>query len=216
METKVKKGRNHKQQREERMQQRQQNREAMSLARRIRLDKEREMTERRLGYRSGREKVSDFLGYFQRYCEGYGLKDYKVMRLSLRRFRDFLADSPKYSGLVSHLRPELVTKDMMGDFTRYLQGRSKGYGAWSIYQRFKKVVNRKTNNVLNIFKVFPLFPIGQQSILCHVLALLLIAQIFHRKHTKYRIIIFKQLPESCLISLSDGFYNAFHVHTSLF
>lgn len=121
---------------------RQQNREALSLARRIRLDKEREMTERRLGYRSGREKVSDFLGYFQRYCEGYGLKDYKVMRLSLRRFRDFLADSPKYSGLVSHLRPELVTKDMMGDFTRYLQGRSKGYGAWSIYQRFKKVVNK--------------------------------------------------------------------------
>lgn len=92
---------------------RQQNREALSLARRIRLDKEREMTERRLGYRSGREKVSDFL-----------------------------ADSPKYSGLVSHLRPELVSKDMMGDFTRYLQGRSKGYGAWSIYQRFKKVVNK--------------------------------------------------------------------------
>lgn len=38
------------------------------------------------------------------------------------------------------IKPELITKDMMEHFVEYLQSRSVGEGAKSIYQRFKKVV----------------------------------------------------------------------------
>ena len=38
------------------------------------------------------------------------------------------------------IKPDLITKDMMERFVEYLQSRSVGEGAKSIYQRFKKVV----------------------------------------------------------------------------
>ena len=38
------------------------------------------------------------------------------------------------------IKPELITKEMMEKFVAYLQSRSVGEGAKSIYQRFKKVI----------------------------------------------------------------------------
>ena len=38
------------------------------------------------------------------------------------------------------IKPELITKEMMEQFVTYLQSRSVGEGAKSIYQRFKKVI----------------------------------------------------------------------------
>lgn len=38
------------------------------------------------------------------------------------------------------IKPELITKEMMEQFVAYLQSRSVGEGAKSIYQRFKKVI----------------------------------------------------------------------------
>ena len=53
----------------------------------------------------------------------------------------------------------------------------------------------------DILKVGPILPIGQQGFLSNVFALFLIPYIFHSKYTQYRIIIFKQLPESCPVTL---------------
>ena len=39
------------------------------------------------------------------------------------------------------IKPELITKDMMEQFVAYLQSRSVGEGAKSIFQRFKKVIH---------------------------------------------------------------------------
>ena len=39
------------------------------------------------------------------------------------------------------IKPELITKDMMEQFVAYLQSRSVGEGAKSIFQRFKKIIH---------------------------------------------------------------------------
>lgn len=62
------------------------------------------------------------------------------MQIALQRFKDFLKDTPEYTKFSKNIRPEQMSKDMMLAFTEYLQSRSVGEGAKSIYQRFKKVV----------------------------------------------------------------------------
>lgn len=63
-----------------------------------------------------------------------------MMQIALQRFKDFLKDTPEYTKFSKNIRPEQMSKDMMLAFTEYLQSRSVGEGAKSIYQRFKKVV----------------------------------------------------------------------------
>jgi hypothetical protein len=63
------------------------------------------------------------------------------MQIALQRFKDFLSDTPEYSKFSLFIKPEHLNKDMMIAFTEYLQSRSIGEGAKSIYQCFKKVIN---------------------------------------------------------------------------
>ena len=63
-----------------------------------------------------------------------------MLDVALRRFVDFLNETPEYQKFAKNIRPEQITKDMVRAFTEYLQGRSIGEGAKSIYARFKKVI----------------------------------------------------------------------------
>ena len=120
---------------------RQQNKETLLLAQKIRFEREQELKESAHGYRLKREREINFLDYFQAYINAYTKKDIRMMQIALTRFRDFLNDTPKYKQFALYIKPEQLTRDMMIAFTEYLQGRSVGEGAKSIYQRFKKVIN---------------------------------------------------------------------------
>lgn len=63
-----------------------------------------------------------------------------MVQIALSRFRDFLKETPEYSKFAYKIKPEQINKDMIEAFTEYLQSRSVGEGARSIYQRFKKVI----------------------------------------------------------------------------
>lgn len=114
--------------------------DAIRLAHRIRFEKEQELLEDREGYRLKKDKEVNFLDYFQGYIDGYTKKDIRMMQIALQRFRDFLKTSPDYRLYEKFIKPNQLNKDMMIAFTEYLNSRSKGEGAKSIYQRFKKVV----------------------------------------------------------------------------
>ena len=121
---------------------REHNKETLLLAKRIRYEKEQELKEDKTGYRIRIEKESiNFLDYFQTYIDNYTKKDIRMVQIALQRFKDFLRDTPEYTKYEKSIKPEQLNKDMMEAFTEYLQGRSIGEGAKSIYQRFKKVVN---------------------------------------------------------------------------
>lgn len=119
---------------------RNQNRETLQLAKKIRFEKEQELLEKREGFRLKKDRQIDFLQYFQTYIDNYTKKDVRMLRIALQRFKDFLNDTPEYTRFAKGIKSEQMDKDMMIAFTEYLQSRSKGEGAKSIYQRFKKVI----------------------------------------------------------------------------
>lgn len=120
---------------------RQQNKETLKLAQKIRFEREQELLESTEGYLLKRERNIDFIDYFQSYIDSYTKKDLRMMQIALQRFKDFLKDTPEYNKFMLSIKPEQLNKDMIIAYTEYLQSRSVGEGAKSIYQRFKKVIN---------------------------------------------------------------------------
>ena len=116
------------------------NRQTLALAEKIRFEKEQQFKESQTGYRIMQNKDVNFYDYFQSYIDNYTKKDIRMMQIALQRFRDFMKDNKTYNIYEHRIKPNQLTKDMMKDFVVYLESRSEGEGARSIYQRFKKVV----------------------------------------------------------------------------
>lgn len=119
---------------------RQQNKETLELAKKIRFERGQELLESVEGYRLKKERDINFLDYFQSYIDKYTKKDIRMVQIALSRFRDFLNETPEYNKFAKRIKPEQINKDMVEAYTEYLQTRSVGEGAKSIYARFKKVV----------------------------------------------------------------------------
>lgn len=119
---------------------RQQNKETLELAKKIRFERGQELLESMEGYRLKKERDINFLEYFQAYIDKYTKKDIRMVEIALKRFVDFLNDTPEYKKFAKRIKPEQISKDMVEAFTEYLQSRSVGEGAKSIYARFKKVI----------------------------------------------------------------------------
>lgn len=117
---------------------RQQNKETLELAAKIRAEREQQFKESMLGYRLKKDRNINFLDYYQAYIDSYTKKDLRMIKIALNRFKDFLKEYyPLYE---FSIKPDLITKEMVERFVEYLQSRSVGEGAKSIYQRFKKVM----------------------------------------------------------------------------
>ena len=117
---------------------RQHNKDIIELARRIRWEREQELMENREGYRLRKDRRIPFLTLYQIYIDGYTKKDIRMIKIARERFKDFL--SSNYKLPADAFMPDALTHDMMMRFVDYLQSRSVGEGAKSIWQRFKKVV----------------------------------------------------------------------------
>ncbi|MBO4452068.1 MAG: site-specific integrase [Bacteroidaceae bacterium] len=116
----------------------QEKRDTIELARKIRWEREQEFLEQREGYRLHRDRKIYFLDFYQTYIDNYTKADAKMIRIARNRFRDFLVANGHQNPEL--LMPEAMNKEMMLRFADYLQTRSRGEGASSIFQRFKKVV----------------------------------------------------------------------------
>lgn len=117
------------------------NKEVLQLAKQIRQERELELLASTEGYRLRKDRQVDFLGYFQDYIDNYTKKDIRMVVMALQRFKDFLDATPKYRKYTKGLQFGQIDKDMVVAYTEYLQTRSIGEGAKSIYQRFKKVIH---------------------------------------------------------------------------
>ncbi len=119
---------------------RQQNKETLELAKKIRFERGQELLESVEGYRLKKDRDINFIEYFNTYIDNYTKKDKRMLYIALGRFIDFLNATPEYNKYTKRIKPEQITKDMVEAFTEYLQTRSIGEGAKSIYARFKKVI----------------------------------------------------------------------------
>ena len=121
-------------------QQRQHNRKTFDLADTIRNEKAIAVKDEDKKEALKKKKVSiNFLDFFQEYLDAYTKKDVRMIQIALQRFKDFLRDTPEYNIYEKKIKPEQINSEMVEAFTEYLQSRSVGEGAKSIYQRFKKV-----------------------------------------------------------------------------
>lgn len=121
-------------------QQRQEYKDGIELATKLRDKRALEITEPEKKEELKKKKANmNFLDYFQEYLDAYTKKDVRMIQIALQRFKDFLHDTPEYNHFERKIKPEQITSEMVGAFTEYLQTRSVGEGAKSIYQRFKKV-----------------------------------------------------------------------------
>jgi len=119
---------------------RQEYKDGIALADKIRREKANAVEDEDKKEALKKKKVSiNFLVFFQEYLNAYTKKDVRMIQIALQRFKDFLRDTPEYNIYEQKIKPEQVTSEMVEAFTEYLQSRSVGEGAKSIYQRFKKV-----------------------------------------------------------------------------
>ena len=117
---------------------RQQNKETLELAKKIRFEREQEMKAGELGYRLEKKDNINFLDYFQNYIDYYQKKDIRVIIMPLGKFKSFLAE--KHPVYANFIKPTNLNRDLMLEFVEYLQNICVGEGAHTIFQRFKKVV----------------------------------------------------------------------------
>lgn len=119
-----------------------QNKETIEVAKRVRWEKEQQLKQDVKGYRLNQKRQTiGFVDYFQNYLSKYTKKDWRMVKIALDRFTDFLAATEEYSRFRYSMGITQLTKRMVEDYTEYLQTRSIGTGAKSIYERFKKVIN---------------------------------------------------------------------------
>ena len=93
---------------------RQQNKETVSLAQKIRYEREQELKERMLGYRLQKDRNVNFLDYFQSYLDNYTKKDVRMIAIALDRFKNFLKE--QYPLYKDKILPGHMDKDMMIKF----------------------------------------------------------------------------------------------------
>lgn len=121
-------------------QEKQQNKETLEVAKRVRFERGQQLLESAEGYRLKRENDVNFLDWMECYYNAYTKGDKRHIKRARICFIDFLNASPEFAKFAARIKPEQLTKPMMIAFTEYLQSRFKGEGAHTLYARFKKII----------------------------------------------------------------------------
>lgn len=119
---------------------RQQNKEAMEVAKKIRFERGQQLLEQGEGYRLKKDNDINFLDWMWAYYESYNKGDKRHIKRAHDVFIDFLKETPEYKKLASRIKPDQLTKQLIEDFTEYLQHRFKGEGPHTLFARFKKII----------------------------------------------------------------------------
>lgn len=123
-------------------QERQQNKETIELAKKIRYERGQQLLEVEEGYRLKKCKDINFLDWMESYYNSYTKSDKRHIKRARLCFIDFLSTSTEFNKFSNRIKPDQITKPMILAFTEYLQNRFYGEGAHSLYSRFKKVIKQ--------------------------------------------------------------------------
>ena len=129
--------------------QRQQNKDTIELARRIRWEREQEFLQNREGYRLKKERRIYFMDFYQQYIDNYTKKDIRMIKIAKSRFIDFLTENQKHPAAA--LMPDAITREMVMKFADYLQTRSVGLSPEEIQQLIATHYPMEKANIRNAF-----------------------------------------------------------------
>lgn len=123
---------------------RQRNKEALELAKKIRFERGQQLLDTAKGYRLKKSDDLNFLDWMWAYYEDYDKADKRHIKRAYVCFVNFLTETAEYSRYSKRMKPQQLTKEMVEDFTEYLKHRFKGEGAHTLYARFKKILKYAT------------------------------------------------------------------------
>jgi len=150
---------------------RQQNKETYELAENIRTQRESDLNHKAHGYISPAKKKVSYCDFVETYLKEYQKKDIRMLKLADSRFKKFLAeDMPLVK--IATLKINEIDKPMMIKFVDYLIDNSKGEGAHSCFQRFKKILKNAVER--NLIAKSPadgvMCPIDKENVLKDILS----------------------------------------------
>lgn len=119
---------------------RQQNKETLEIAKRLRFERGQQLLEDTEGYRLKKDRDINFLDWMWSYYEAYTKADKREIKRACMVFIDFLNATPGYMKFAKRIKPQLLTREMVVTFTEYLQKRFIGEGPHTVFSRFKKMV----------------------------------------------------------------------------
>ena len=119
---------------------RQQNKETLELAKRIRFEKSQEMLMSAEGYRLQMNSDINFYDWMWRYYENYTKGDKRHIKRAYDQFRCFISGSEEYKMFATKIKPSQLNKAMIIAFTEFLQKKYTGEGPHTTYCRFKKII----------------------------------------------------------------------------
>lgn len=118
---------------------RNQNKETLQLAKKIRQEREQELLDHENGYRLKKKSKVNLLDYFSEFTDKANVKDRLVLVGALKNFKDFLKE--EYPQFANRIEPKYLSKEMIQKFVYFLEDNHKGQGAETYYRRFKRMVN---------------------------------------------------------------------------
>jgi integrase/recombinase XerD len=116
---------------------RQANKENLDLANRIAVKRAQELSANDYAIITDTGKKTDVVKWMQAFVDGYNKKDKRNLQGALTRFKTFLLEDGK-QGLTFGRLNELI----ISDYQDFLRAHSKGEGASSYFNRFKKMVKQ--------------------------------------------------------------------------
>lgn len=117
---------------------RQQNKETLALAQKIKDERKQQFLEDREGYRL-RLKGINLFTYFADFIEQSNVADKHVLEGALQNFKDYIVSS--YPQFANRIEPKNLSKEMMVGFARYIEEKHTGEGIRTYWQRFKRLIN---------------------------------------------------------------------------
>ncbi|MDE6810133.1 MAG: site-specific integrase [Muribaculaceae bacterium] len=132
-------------------QERQQNKETLEIAKRVRFERGQDLLKQTEGYRLEKHQKNnvDLIVWMRSYVDHYTKGDKRVIKHAFNCFVFYLVDpnnsldASKKAELIERLtlKPNQLTKQRVRGFADYLQSRFIGDGPSSCFKRFKKIIS---------------------------------------------------------------------------
>ena len=119
---------------------RQQNKETLEVAKRLRFERGQQLLEATEGYRLRKERDVNFYDWYDEFVRTYTKTDKNKLRRAKELFIECLEGSPEFAKFAKRIKPDQLTKAMIQAYTEYLQHRFNGETPHTLYSRFKKVI----------------------------------------------------------------------------
>ena len=116
------------------------NKETLELAENVRTMRESDLNHSAHGQIAPAKLKVFYFDYAEKYLADYNKKDIRMLNGAVKRFKTFMSES--YPGnKITNFKLSQIDKPMMVKFVDYLKDNSKGDGAHSYFQRFKKILH---------------------------------------------------------------------------